>query len=347
MWVKGELFDDLQIAEARFGNRLSDELQPHLFDRLSWFQLTAAHIWPKSRPLIAHAHAQGHDAWLFLARTSGGTAQGLSSWYTLAFRPVFSGEMPADIKRALLIAIARRLKNTLGALQLEPVPDMDGTRAMLASAFRKAGWSVSASPKTGNWFTRPASRNFEGFWSQRPGQLRSTHDRRAKKFPMDLQIHSKVTPELWNEYEDIFANSWKNEEGSPEFLRELAEHHSRAGSLRLGLAHYEGQAVAAQLWTVDHGQAIVHKLAYREDSAPMSPGTLLSAAMFRHVIETDGVQAISYGTGDDAYKRDWLDQRDQLYIMEFFNPTSLTGLLGMARSTASRLFHALKPRKKT
>jgi CelD/BcsL family acetyltransferase involved in cellulose biosynthesis len=79
----------------------------------------------------------------------------------------------------------------------------------------------------------------------------------------------------------------------------------------------------------------------------MSPGTLLSAAMFRHAIDTDKVQSISYGTGDDGYKRDWMDQRDQLHILEFFNPLSVTGLFGMAKSAASRAFNALKTRKKT
>jgi CelD/BcsL family acetyltransferase involved in cellulose biosynthesis len=164
---------------------------------------------------------------------------------------------------------------------------------------------------------------------------------------MDLHVHSEVTTNLWSQYEAIFADSWKGDEGAPEFLRALAEHHSKKGSLRLGFASYEGRPIAAQLWTVDHGHAIIHKLAYRDDSGQMSPGTLLSAAMFRHAIDTDKVKSISYGTGDDGYKRDWMDQRDQLYILEFFNPLSVTGLLGLAKSAASRAWNALKPRKKT
>jgi CelD/BcsL family acetyltransferase involved in cellulose biosynthesis len=164
---------------------------------------------------------------------------------------------------------------------------------------------------------------------------------------MDLHVHSEVTTNLWAQYEAIFADSWKGDEGAPEFLRALAAHQSKKGSLRLGFASYEGRPIAAQLWTVDHGHAIIHKLAYRDDSGQMSPGTLLSAAMFRHAIDTDKVKSISYGTGDDGYKRDWMDQRDQLYILEFFNPLSVTGLLGLAKSAASRAWNALKPRKKT
>ncbi len=347
MWVKGELFDDLQSVAARFADRLSDDVQPHLFDRLTWYELTKTYARSDARPLIAYAHAQGHDAWLFLDRSAPKAAQGLGSWYTLAFRPVFSADVPTNIRYALLVAMGRRLRKTLGAFRLEPVPDADGTKDMLVRAFRKAGWSVASSPKTGNWFTSVDGISFDEFWSQRPGQVRSTHDRRAKKFPMNLHVHSEVTTNLWAQYEAIFADSWKGDEGAPEFLRALAAHQSKKGSLRLGFASYEGRPIAAQLWTVDHGHAIIHKLAYRDDSGQMSPGTLLSAAMFRHAIDTDKAKSISYGTGDDGYKRDWMDQRDQLYILEFFNPLSVTGLLGLAKSAASRAWNALKPRKKT
>jgi hypothetical protein len=346
MWVKGELFDDLPSVAARFADRLSEDAQPHLFDRLTWFELTKIYARPEARPLIAYAHAQGHDAWIFLDRTAPRAAQGLSSWYTLAFRPVLSSDVPANVKYALLIAMARRLRKTLGTFSLEPVPDADGTKDMLIRAFRKAGWSVATAPKTGHWFTHVDGISFDVFWSRRPGQVRSTHDRRTKKFPMDLTVHSEVTSDLWAQYEAIFADSWKGDEGAPEFLRALAEHHSAKGSLRLGLASFGGRPIAAQLWTVDHGHAIIHKLAYREDAAPMSPGTLLSAAMFRHAIDTDKVQSISYGTGDDGYKRDWMDQREQLFILEFFNPFSVTGWVGMAKTAVSHAWNALKPRKK-
>lgn len=344
MWVKGELFDDLPAIAARFGERLSDTAQPHLFDRLSWLWLTHSQIHPNSKPLIAYAHAQGHDAWLMLMRRTRHHAEGLGSWYTLAYRPIFSSGTPEELKRPLLIAIARRLRKALGTIRLEPVPEGDGSRDLLISAFRKAGWSAASAPKTGNWFTRIEGLDFASFWNARPGQVRSTHDRRLKKFPMSVEIHRTFSGDLWAQYESIFSESWKGAEGSPDFLRAMAEHQASIGALRLGIAHFDGQPVAAQLWTSDHGTAIIHKLAYRDDAAHMSPGTILSAAMFREAIDADKVNLISYGTGDDGYKRDWMDQRDQLHIIEFFNPTSLTGLLGLFRSAASRAAGKLRKR---
>lgn len=345
MWVKGELLDDLPTVAARFGERLSDTAQPHLFDRLSWLWLTHSQIHPNSKPLIAHAHAQGHDAWLFLMRHKRNHADGLGSWYTLSYRPIFSNGVPDDVRRPLLIAIARRLKKGLGTIRLEPVPERDGSKDLLLNAFRRAGWSTSSVPKTGNWFSEIAGSDFDAFWQARPGQVRSTHDRRLKKFPMEVAIYDAYSDDLWQQYESVFADSWKGDEGSPAFLKAMAKHQSTQGALRLGFASFEGQPVAAQLWTVDHGTAIIHKLAYRDEAAHMSPGTVLSAAMFRRAIETDKVNLISYGTGDDGYKRDWMDRRDQLHIIELFNPTSLSGLTGMFRSALGRVARALKGRK--
>ena len=163
---------------------------------------------------------------------------------------------------------------------------------------------------------------------------------------MDIRIHTQVTDAVWSDYQQVFDASWKGEEGSPGFLRALAEHAAQTGTLRLGIARWNSRPVAAQLWTVDHGRAIIHKLAYREDAASMSPGTLLSAALFRHAIDVDQVATISYGTGDDAYKRDWMDEREQLFILEFFNPWSVSGLLGIARSAVGGALHSLTHRRK-
>src|SRR3989440_2029523 len=56
--------------------------------------------------------------------------------------------------------------------------------------------------------------------------------------------------------------------------------------------------------TVENGTAWIHKLAYDEAAKALSPGTILSMAMFRAAIDEDRVSRIDYGTGDDAYKRE-------------------------------------------
>src|SRR3546814_14303993 len=89
----------------------------------------------------------------------------------------------------------------------------------------------------------------------------------------------------------------------------------------MGLARIEGAPVAAQYWTVEDGTAFIHKLAHVADSLTASPGTLLSAALFRHVIAVDRVARVDFGTGNDAYKRDWMNRHEPLWPIEAFNPS--------------------------
>jgi CelD/BcsL family acetyltransferase involved in cellulose biosynthesis len=107
--------------------------------------------------------------------------------------------------------------------------------------------------------------------------------------------------------------------------------------LRLGICRIDGVPVAAQLWTVENGVALIHKLAHRESAAELSPGTILSAAMFRHVIDEDNVNMVDFGTGNDHYKADWMDGNTTLMQLSAFNPATVSGLAGAAKAGLSRL----------
>ena len=117
----------------------------------------------------------------------------------------------------------------------------------------------------------------------------------------------------------------------------MAEQEGAAGTLRLGVARKDGRPLAVQLWLIENKEATIHKLAYREDAKDLSPGTLLGEAMFRRAIDQERVRVIDYGTGDDAYKRDWMEERRPLWRLQAFNPATLKGLAGAARALAGRL----------
>ena len=68
-----------------------------------------------------------------------------------------------------------------------------------------------------------------------------------------------------------------------------------------------------------------------------SPGTILSHAMFRHVIDQDRVDVIDFGTGNDPYKADWMDASAPLDTIKMFNPRTLAGLAGAVRARLSGL----------
>ena len=105
----------------------------------------------------------------------------------------------------------------------------------------------------------------------------------------------------------------------------------------MAVARAEGEPVAAQFWTVEGGTAFIHKLAHTEASKPLSPGTTLSAALFEHVIDRDGVTMVDFGTGDDGYKRDWMEQVRQRYRLDMFRPLYPGNWPQIAKSTLRRL----------
>jgi hypothetical protein len=324
-----ELFDSLDSAAADAGGAL--DRTPSPFDRLGWFRLIAAHCPPPGRPLIARARDGSRSAWLFLAER-GGKAEAWRCWYSLRFGLV--GD-PAGAE-----PIARTLRKRLSRLEIAP---LQGPRD-LAAAFRRAGWIVFLSHATVSWRADTAGQDFAAYWAARPGQLRNTAQRKAKAAGLEIELHRHFDAAAWAAYEEVYAASWKPEEGSPAFLRSLAEQEGEAGRLRLGIARKDGRPLAAQLWTVDGGTAWIHKLAYREESRSLSPGTVLSMAMFRAALDEDRVERIDYGTGDDGYKRDWMDERGILWRLEAFNPASLAGLAGAARARLSALVRHARSR---
>ena len=47
----------------------------------------------------------------------------------------------------------------------------------------------------------------------------------------------------------------------------------------------------------------------------MSASTL-TAALMEQVIDCDGVKLVDFGTGDDSYKRDWMDDARERYRLQ-------------------------------
>ena len=296
--------------------RAADGASP--FDRAEWFALLDAHGFAAGGRHDAKATAGGVIAWLPLRAEKSGHFAGLTNWYSFAIRPLYEGDGDRGVA---LTALLRDIRNRAARLSLYPV--RDGDRSAIQSALRAAGWWVDARPAGDRHWLDLSDMDHDSWWASRPGALRSTVQRKAKKGIVDIALLTRFDPESWAAYEGIYAASWKPEEGNAALLRAFAEAESARGTFRMGLARIEGAPVAAQFWTVEDGTAFIHKLAHVEDSQKASPGTLLSAALFRHVIEVDGVKRVDFGTGNDTYKRDWMNRHEPLWRIEAFNPARI------------------------
>ncbi|MBM3492639.1 MAG: GNAT family N-acetyltransferase [Alphaproteobacteria bacterium] len=140
-------------------------------------------------------------------------------------------------------------------------------------------------------------------------------------------------------YQQVYAASWKEAEPYPAFIPTLIQRLAEDGSLRLGLLSLDGQPAAAQIWLLAGGRATIFKLAYDEAQSRWSVGSLLTAWMFRQVLEHEPVAEIDFGRHDDPYKRDWLPERREHWGLIAYRRDRLGGL-------AIGLRHALAPRLK-
>lgn len=325
MTVNIACFEDLEAVAEDAAGALDRARQPSLYDRLDWFRLLHAHVPPAGKLNVWRARDGDKAAWLFLA-VEGKKASAYAAWYSLRFNGIGENDVMTPLAEAIR-------SSGIAELELAPIEDPEP----LAAAFRAASWRVTLTEKTGNWRVATEGEDFAAYWAKRPGQLRSTAKRKAKAAGLEITIFDHFDEAAWAAYEEVYRASWKPEEGSFPFLRALAEQEGAAGTLRLGVARKEGQPVAVQLWLVENGEATIHKLAYREDMKELSPGTILGEAMFRRAIDQDRVSIIDYGTGDDAYKRDWMAERRPLWRLQAFNPGTFRGLAGAARALAGRL----------
>lgn len=329
--IEARYHECVNVLQAMFADGAGDAGPCAPFDRPEWYALLAK---TGLRPLIATASDKGAHAALALTQTGARIAP-LRNWYSFTWRPLAPQGGRGD---ALLEAIARQLRGRAHRVTLAPVPEEDGSATRLASAFDRAGWRVEVTRCDTNHFLEVKGRTFAQYWAARPGPLRTTLKRKAGQ--VEIAILDRFDASAWDSYEAVYAASWKPAEGEPAMLRSFAEAEGNARRLRLGLARHDGVAVAAQLWTVENSTAYIHKLAHLESHRRLSAGTTLSAALFEHAIDRDRVRFIDFGTGDEAYKRDWMEHSRPRFQIDCLDMARPRAWIDLARLAARRTLAA-------
>ena len=277
------------------------------FDRFEWYDLLEKQGYP-AQVWISDGE---NPAALPLMRKNGGLVS-LANWFNFTWRPLGKD-------REAMTAIAHELRSEAHHVALAPLPDEHGEATLLEQAFRSAGWIVRREQSDENHVLSVDGRTFAEYWNGRPGRMRTTLKRKAKK--VEVSIQTEFDDALWSAYQQVYQNSWKPEEEEHALLKAFAQIEAELGHLRIGLAHHEGAPVAAQFWTVENGTAYIHKLAHIERAKALSAGTTLSAALFEHAIDVDNVEMIDFGTGNDPYKRDWMKEVRPRYRLSCMNPS--------------------------
>lgn len=299
------------------------------FARPEWFA-RLEHSEPD--PLYVCAR-QGEAALVLPLAGRDGALHALRNWYAFSWAPL--GRMEQPLLTAIAVDLARRAHRVV----LEPLSADNA--APLLSAFNAAGWRCDQQICDANHYLLTRGRTFAAYLAERPGQLRSTL--RRKTGALTVQITSECSDADWAAYAQIYDDSWKPAEGDAALLRDFAQSEAAHGRLRLGFALHTGQPVAAQMWTVDGGVAYIHKLAHLRSAQHLSPGTVLTAALIEYAFVNDKVGEIDFGTGDDPYKRLWMDECRPRYRLDCLEPRQPAAWPALARRYARRLSRRLAP----
>ncbi len=262
----------------------------------------------------------------------------LGNYYTALYAPLLApGLSPEEL--AFFLAAVRDAYAPLASMQFAPMDPESAYFGLLKTALKSSGLIPFDYFCFGNWHLN-VSQDWPSYLQGRDGQLRSTLKRAGKKFAAAggtlelVQGGARLDPAI-AAYLQVYAASWKQPEGFPDFIPGLIHTCAAQGWLRLGIAWLDGTPIAAQLWIVAHGKANIFKLAYDDKFKSYASGTLLTALLMAHVMQHDQVDQVDYLMGDDPYKQLWMNHRRERWGIVAYNPKTLAGLLSLGREVVT------------
>jgi len=325
--------------------------QPEFFLTLDWFScLHETSLSISSSPRIyAVVDERGETGCLLYCSTTAESRNltGMTNFYTVQYQPVLAGHpVNRTLAIAQLIKFIANEDRRWHSLRLNFLSEDDIDDFRLQGALHENGFSAHSFFQYENWFINVAGRDFSTYYSERPSQLRNTIKRKERKLRKTNEVRIEILTEnnsdlsvAISDYTKIYNNSWKDPEPFPEFTPSLIRTCANLGILRLGLLYIQEQPAAAQLWIVSNSRATIYKLAYDEQFAKTSVGSILSKVLFEHAIDIDHVDEIDYGIGGESYKKDWMDSMRKIVGVQAYNRRTC---LGLFRGVSERIATALK-----
>lgn len=346
------------VADAAQGTGLLADAAADLFSTRPWFENLEHHGSAAEDVVqVLRVDATTGTLLLPLLRRPRGTAAAygpvwasLSNFYSSLYGPV--GADAACTVDACRAAV-RHLRGHGGAavIDFQPLAKEGAFFNHVQQALRQQGYLVDSYFCFGNWYLEVGGRRFAEFYDLNvPSRIRNTIRRGRKKLDdagdWDLRIETAGAAGLEQaiaDFDVVYRKSWKVPEPFPDFVPNLIRTAARHGWLRLGIVRLGGVPIAAQLWLVRGGRALIYKLAYDETYKRYSAGSVLTYEMMRWAIDDDRVTEVDYLTGDDAYKADWMSHRRERVGLVAFDPRTLQGLVSAARHFGARWWRRRRP----
>lgn len=256
----------------------------------------------------------------------------MSNYYTGYFSPLRSRDGASVNMISDLMRVVSQEEPACWQLDFTPILHGSALWNCLQTGLSVNGWYLESYYVNSNWILEIGGICFERYWGERPSRLRSTFQRRSKKLRNDLGYEFLLIKESGDdvefaltEFSRIYSLSWKTEEPHQEFIAEWCRGLAEKQQLRLGLLYASDKIIAAQIWITDKKTAYIFKLAHDPSFSAYSPGTILMHDLIRHAIDIDHVERVDFLSGDDAYKKDWMNSRRELWGVRAYNQNLLIG----------------------
>ncbi len=348
-----DIYSALDALPADVLAALQEKQAAGFFNSLAWFEVllaTGMKREPELNIYVARDKAMGTGIILLAqAGDHGRELSSLTNHYSISFAPVYLGDEDKALP-LLQILCAHLYAETPSWVRIDLRclrVDRPATLALRA-ALSDAGYRVDTFYQYANWYAQVEPFRYRDYLSARPSRLRNTlsrkHKAATKKYRVTVTVHTEPGAELdaaVEAFQAVYARSWKGAEPSPDFMPRLIRDCAALGIARLGTLRLDDEIAAVQFWIVQGNVAVIYKLAHRPQFETLSPGSLLTAEMFKYTIDVDGVSEIDFGIGDEPYKRDWVDQQREMVGIEALNTGTLLGLASWLRRSLRNMLRRL------
>ncbi len=307
-----------------------------LFLGKHWIELLEQYFLSPQKSLFIVVFDDSHQAivLILLQQIHSRELTTVSNFYTACFSPFIRKNLSENniLQAYSLLINDYLLANHICTLEIKPVLLHSIENDLLIQALRQHHFIIDCYDFFGNWSYALNGLNYQQYYNQRPSKLKNTIKRKTNKlsktnaYNIQIYSHLEEIQAHIKEYEHIYRLSWKTEETSTEFIRQFMLDYAATGHSRLAIAYINGHAAATQFWLVHNNSALIYKLAYDPRYKDFSIGSILTTHIMKYVIDIDGVKKLDYLTGDDAYKQDWMNKRQQFSAFTAYNTKTIPGL---------------------
>jgi Acetyltransferase (GNAT) domain len=343
---------DFRQLPSRLACIFNKTVHDSFFALPAWYDLMARCGVPERTEIRVYADERPASAAALAFQTATGeSGRGLISLtnpHSLEHRILSPPETDLGTGLAVIFSEIFSERPQWDGLNFAELDPGDSGYAALVKALRGAGFFVECRFNSGNWYEETAGLDFADYLASRPPELRNTWRRKRRKVERSRRLTTAflddglALEQAIDDYQRIYAASWKPAENFPDFVPALIRLARELGALRLGIYYLDGTPAAAQFWILWHGRAVTCKLAHDKRFDDLSLGTLLTMEMFERVLTNDRPREISFGRGDDPYKRLRLPRRRERWGITAANPRTFRGLrLGLKRQAAT-MYHRLR-----